>query len=899
MASLQLSLLAGSEQDHEVVIPLHHNIPPEQKQRVIVFGIPRLGQQNDHHLFATFRVNDGKVSDWKDLGGWNQQRNMQPSHIRKQERSLDISDVSWSEEGGLSFTMRAQLATPRQLGQDAVRETFTLAVSLQPGDRAQLPDLRTTRAIPPWRRKDRPMQGSALIGRVSGSAMTQIGDQAETTRPIDQPAYAGWQAADYSGAWFLEGDATTSYTQMAEGLRITVDLPTVKTDAGEGGGITRRLQEAVPIPNKGAVRVVWSCEQAHGAQWSVRIFDRGQGWYTSPPLLHLRPGRHEAIIPLRTFVQNGGFDMDHWFNADQVERIGFRVSNGEGLGPSTITIHSLSFVPYDDLPQTAQVAVSPDTLWGHNGSTTIPNGLFGAHVVWVPDQQEVIAKQRENGVRSLRPIVHGAFDSRPSDRREIRQIAPMFDEDVEILESLTGKPLMSPAPWHTNEGGIEGELQRWRDFGKALAQQQQDDELPFQRVEIWNEPFMWARFMNRPGMARDPAQHNYLPGPYLSQRYAQLANALIDAHREAGGTIQFGGPSSAYFGSDNWRHLSEHVLPVALAGAGKLDFVSEHHYIERGELVAASYEAFQAQYMQATGKRLPIINTEANDLVDQPGKWSRDETYHPGGVDRRRFSYQVGDIMAQLRFHNDHVLGRHIHALWRGRFAKKGEAIAYRWFRPFSGDLVQATSDHPDLWALASREGDQGAVALYNDGDQELRVSLSGIAMLASTATLVSLSTEDGLSAETVSLQPHYDGLMHISLPPISALMVELSALPKVRHHINREVHYAKTSQRGGLWSLGPDESLELSSTAARADHLRLTVSGALNGYLVAEFMTKTGEKISMPLDGFDIKATRIMEIPLPPNIDTGSFQLRATAQAGQILILAAALVDEQTRLKE
>ena len=48
---------------------------------------------------------------------------------------------------------------------------------------------------------------------------------------------------------------------------------------------------------------------------------------------------------------------------------------------------------------------------------------------------------------------------------------------------------------------------------------------------------MWARFMNRPGMESDPEQHNYLPGPYLSQQYATLTNALVDAHRAAGGSI--------------------------------------------------------------------------------------------------------------------------------------------------------------------------------------------------------------------------------------------------------------------------------------------------------------------------------------------------------------------------
>ena len=33
-------------------------------------------------------------------------------------------------------------------------------------------------------------------------------------------------------------------------------------------------------------------------------------------------------------------------------------------------------------------------------------------------------------------------------------MALMYGKDIEILESFTGKPLMSPAPWHTNKGGF-------------------------------------------------------------------------------------------------------------------------------------------------------------------------------------------------------------------------------------------------------------------------------------------------------------------------------------------------------------------------------------------------------------------------------------------------------------
>ena len=52
---------------------------------------------------------------------------------------------------------------------------------------------------------------------------------------------------------------------------------------------------------------------------------------------------------------------------------------------------------------------------GPQRSSAIADGLFGAHVVGT-DKEEVIAQQAGNAL--LRPIVHGGFDHRPSDRRK-------------------------------------------------------------------------------------------------------------------------------------------------------------------------------------------------------------------------------------------------------------------------------------------------------------------------------------------------------------------------------------------------------------------------------------------------------------------------------------------------
>jgi hypothetical protein len=145
------------------------------------------------------------------------------------------------------------------------------------------------------------MQGQVLVGKVTGTAVTQIGDAEATSRDIDLAAYAGWQPTNYSKTWFLEGDALSSYDQSAEGLHINVDLPTMKTDASEGGGITRRLHQPIDISGMGAVRLRWSSDEAHDAKWFVRIHHRAHGWYKSPPLLHLRPGNTKSSFPCGYF----------------------------------------------------------------------------------------------------------------------------------------------------------------------------------------------------------------------------------------------------------------------------------------------------------------------------------------------------------------------------------------------------------------------------------------------------------------------------------------------------------------------------------------------------------------------------------------------------------------------
>ena len=184
-------------------------------------------------------------------------------------------------------------------------------------------------------------------------------------------------------------------------------------------------------------------------------------------------------------------------------------------------------------------------------------------------------------------------------------------------------------------------------------------------------------------------------------------------------------------------------------------------------------------------------------------------------------------------------------------------------------------------------------MALYNDGDQALSINLAGIAAHAQKAHIVYLDTEQGLSAEIIALTSSKGNTQSITLPPISAAMIPLQGLTPVSQRLDRQVHYGATNEAGGMWVLGPAQSLTLSTAALQADLLRLTVGGALPGDIEAVFTSIDGKEEIVPITGLDIKATRIIELRLPANLDPSSFTIRSTASAGKVTILAAALIDE------
>jgi len=824
LAALPVGFISANDPSQEVAPPevlatleLTAAKPKATAARRIVIGIPDLGPKAGEHL--SFAILDQPGTDTPpkvvQATGWLQQERMQPSHISKQKREITISSLGW-EGKKLNLKFSAVLTAPKQLGQQPVREEFSGDLALEPAKASDLPALRSPTSAPPWRRHDIPYQGQPLLGEGEIHFSRQKGTAEPITGTLKRRVGGSWQYTMSSGTWITRGDAHTTVTETPEGVHFHVDMPAEPSPAYEEGGARIQLAREESLEGANAIVVTYTSSRVKGAHWKLSLQEGPGVWYSYGMALPMVGEKRTVLLPFRAFRQAGGFDMDYWFNAPVLEGIGFAAQSGFGIGPVEITIHKVEIVRTPDAPRPeVTVVLEPQHLISTNGQSKVPEGIFGVHTVWKP-KQEALAKLPESGVRSLRPIIHQGFGSKaPNSPEEFAPLSEALGGEVaeHSIISYTGAPLMSPAPWRTGRGIEEVEMD-WAAFGTALGQASLKKGHPLAttgRAEIWNEPFMWARYVNKnPSKLDDPEQAGYLPGPMLTEGYTRLFKALASAADEVNPELQLGGPSSASFNSDGWRHLTQHVLPFVIEAGDHLDFVTEHHYMGRPQQFSASFEVFQAMATKATGRRIPIWNTEANELIDQPGARNQPENFHADGVSQRRFAYNLADMLLGIKWHNDVVIGRAIHALWRGEFRYPGEAMAYNISRNLRGNIFKTQSDDPDIIVVGARTDKTGSVVAFNDGPRAKTVSFTGEIPPFLTYEIVSLG-DSGLHHQKEQVGTVLNGQFSVSIPPLSAVALHFENLPSVDRLTDQTIQYAYDKNgRGGLWWLGPGEILEL-----------------------------------------------------------------------------------------
>ncbi len=895
LAALPSAFAAPDVKIHERVVLLDGSapLPAESSDRSVILAFPGIGGAPERSLFFRCEWKDGKLLGEPAVRVWQQQANLQPSQIAKQTREVEAREFRRTKAGGWAGRLALVVATPEQVGHEDVVERFELSFEVAPAPGEPLPVLRSDYSTPPWRRLDWPLAGTLLRGTARGSWEKRVAGGAET-REIEQSCVGSEQPLSQPGGpWSGVGDM--SVTVADGGLRLVAKLSTRKTDAGEGVSRALLWPERRDLSRMNALLVTYRSERRPGAAFGVSLQESPGLWYAAPKGLPLAGGERQALIPFSGLSQEG-FDMDHWLTPASVGGIRFSAASGDGIGEIAATIVRVEAVRAEGAglanrgwgePPTepARVELRVDTLWSVNGEGAVPDGLFGVHGVGLPGDKDL----RDSGVRSVRTITDtGDFkpSKKPLDRTEATAIAAACGPPApSLLVECWSHGLLSPPPWFN---GIEPAAARFREFGASIAGQAWSPEHPertLRRMELLNEPFMWARHINLPdGRLVDPTQHGHLPAELSVRAYVALFCAASAGRKETNPHLEMGGPSSASFSSDDWRHLTEFVLPVIAGCGADLDFATEHHYQGRGPQFAAEYEVFQAAVLAQEGRRIPLWNTECNDLADTPGAADAPIDYSPAGTSRRRAAYHLGEILAHLRFGPDHTRGRAVHALWSGAFRKKGETLAFQLMSGLRGDLLFARSDDPAIMVAATRAGDDGFVLIYNDGPFPREVVLAGGAPFATGARKLGFDPAADVTFAPVALGE--DG--SITVPPLGAVGVTLRGLPPVREDINEIVRYAREGKKGALWEIAPGGRLTLDVPGARpsAYGLRIVAEGLDAG----EATILLGD-VEIPLPPSNLGPPGILTVSVPFGADPSRLEIRVSEDADGFRLCSLSVV--------
>jgi hypothetical protein len=341
------------------------------------------------------------------------------------------------------------------------------------------------------------------------------------------------------------------------------------------------------------------------------------------------------------------------------------------------------------------------------------------------------------------------------------------------------------------------------------------------------------------------------------------------------------------------------VLPLVEGAGDALAFVAEHHYGGRGQQYAAEFEVFQAAATALTGRRIPVVNTECNDLSDTPGAFDEPLDYSPDASSRRRAIYQVEEILSHLRFGPDHATHRAIHALWKGKMSKQGEAAALRLMRDLRGDLVVVEGERDFAEVVASREGEAGVLLAYNAGPwpREFVVATRGGDFLQ--AEYLHFTPGEDVTIRPLGVQVN-NRTLTFRLPPLSAAALRFATPEPARAVRKEEVFFARGGDRPILWDLLPGENLafrfpelEGKDTAGARFVLRWVADPLRTGEA-----TLHGKGVQWPLPGMQDGPLRLQEMPLPATFVPGEITLRMAENAlpGRLASLALVKITEEER---
>jgi hypothetical protein len=602
---------------------------------------------------------------------------------------------------------------------------------IQPGK--TVPYRRDVEAFLPSYRKDTPQYGGTLVtGRYNATR-----GKVKTTGDV----IGGVNPAPVAGMFAPRGNVVIRSAEDG-GMHLTVKLSPDRVPSPSSGWAVKRFEMPVDLTGRDAVLLTVDSPKARSdASVAVGFAEEGGGFYSVTSAARLTGDERTFRIPLDDFRGHSG---NYHFDRARISSIFIGVDNPHGVGTVEFTVRRVRLAGDGNgrttPPSPRTVRVSPSVELNIDGTRDVPAGLFGFHDVW-HGKPRTKGKElsppdymRKINAGSLRPLDHVGFSGRArgaeaDQSAAVRKTMNSIERGTPFYRramasgagdaivychtmDLWARPIWMDQPLDKVTRQVEA---FYEDLGRA-AWKPGDRHNLLRRLEVWNEPFMWARhvnmgFRNPSGRKAwtDPTQHGYLPAKLITDKYAAIFQAARRGARRANKHVLLGGPCSPSMNGDDYAVFTKHVRPFLQQCGDKVDFLTEHHYFGNPEAYPASYLVAAAWCDTQWNRRIPIYNTECNDLSDN---------------DARRAHYNISEILHEIRRCPDILKGRAVHALWGGYLRNKGTENAFALLAPLRGRMLQCSQPQGmPTAAVRTKDGDI-VVVVHNESGRRQKLSL-------------------------------------------------------------------------------------------------------------------------------------------------------------------------------
>ncbi len=654
---------------------------------------------------------------------------------QKSDNSVEISNVTM-HEGKLSGDLRVTIRHDRprhsrSVGFPSEPDVFKISFAADVKAGLHAPYQPSVETFMPSYRQDTPSYGGDLI--LGGYKATRGGES------LKGKVLGAVSPAPVPGKLGVQGNGLIEQAPGG-GMRFTARLSPKRTAPPESAYAVLRFEKPRDWSRFDGLRlVVRAPKRRHDAAVSIAISEAGGGWYGVTSAATLTEEEMSFVVPFEDF--RGGSD-NYALDVDAIDAIQVGVDNPYGVGDVMFDIRRVELVRwgkgFGHAPsETVEVRLDPKVAIRVGDTREIPKGLFGFHDVWHSEPRqpegapEPIEYTRTINPGYFRPLDHVGFASREEGavgaeqpaEKACKQTADSIEPGSWFHRRASAAGAVDNVVWtHTEDlwnrpswmdRGIapvaRGVKEFYHEIGK-IAWKRGDDDNPLRRLEVWNEPFMWARHMNlgarNPKGAKewtDQTQYGYYPAKVITDVYSRLFEAAVAGARQANPDVMLGGPCSPSFNGDNYAVFTNHVRRFVDRCGDEVDFLTEHHYFGQPDSYATSYLVAAAYCDVNLGRRIPVYNTECNDLSS--GKWAS----------ARKAHYNIVDILTCATQTPDIVKGRAVHALWGGYLRDPGETHAFTLLSTLRGEMRKVSISDPNLLAIASRNDSGDLVVVVHN----------------------------------------------------------------------------------------------------------------------------------------------------------------------------------------